>query len=115
MRFLLGLWLVVVFISCSNDKKSVDVSGIKVDLVTHRFEKDLFALDSISFKTKMDQVIAKYPAFGENFVSTILSSDMKWPADSINSYVWTFVKSYRPVFDTAMKVFPDFSSYEKEI
>jgi len=114
MRLIISLILATVLFSC-NTKKEPDVSDIKFDLSVHRFEKDLFALDTNKLAPQLDQLIAKYPSFGENFISRILGADPRWPMDSTVNYVRNFITAYRPVYDTAEKIFSDFTPYEKEI
>ncbi|MBK7121563.1 MAG: hypothetical protein IPH68_01480 [Chitinophagaceae bacterium] len=103
------------FFSCNNGDKAPDVSGIKVELKSMRFEKDLFSLDTAGFTVKLDKLLAAYPSFGENFLATILNADPKWSADSAANYVLGFTSAYKQVYDTAQDVFPDFDPYEKEI
>jgi len=101
--------------SCNNGEKVPDVSGIKIELSTQRFEKELFALDTLNFTTQLDLLQAKYPSFGENFLATILNCDPRWSADTAANYVRGFITAYKTVFDTAEIVFKDFTPYEKEI
>lgn len=114
--------LVFVFImmacalfSCNNGDKTPDVSNIKIELSTMRFEKDLFTLDTTNFTSKLDLLIARYPSFGENFLATILNTDPTWSADSAANYVHGFITAYKEVYDTAQKVFTDFTPFEKDI
>ncbi len=104
-----------LLLSCNSSDKTPDVSGIKVELSTRRFEQELFKLDTVNFTTNFDQLLAKYPSFGENYLSTILNADPKWSADSAADYVMGFITAYKPVYDSAQKVFNDFNKYEKEI
>lgn len=115
MRFLISLATLCMLISCGSNDKAPDVSNIKVELTTRRFEKDLFSLDTNKLVTQLDPLIARYPSFGENFIGTILNTDPRWSADSIAEYVKSFITAYRPVYDTAEKIFSDFSPYENEI
>jgi hypothetical protein len=101
--------------SCNNADKTPDLSNIKVELNTMRFEQALFTLDSSNYTANLDLLISKYPTFGENFLATILNTDPKWPADSAAGYVHGFTTAYRHVYDTAEIIFKDFSQYEKEI
>ena len=109
------LLLAVLFSSCNNGDKIPDVSSEKVELTTRRFEKDLFGLDTASYAIQLDQLQAKFPSFGENFLTTILNCDPKWPADSTAIYVRGFAQAYKSLYDTAEIVFKDFSPYEKDI
>ena len=114
MRLIISLILATVLFSC-NSGKEPDVSDIKIELSTHRFEKDLFSLDTNKLAPQLDQLIAHYPSFGENFLSTVLNTDPRWSADSATDYIKGFITAYRNVYDSTQKVFADFSPYEKEI
>ncbi len=114
MRLIISLLLVSLLFSCGQNKVP-DVSDINIDIVTHRFEKKLFSLDTNNLAAPLDTLIASYPSFGENFISTILNTDPRWSADSATIYVKGFITAYRNVYDSAEKVFSDFTPYEKEI
>lgn len=105
----------VLLISCNSNDKTPDVSNIKIELTTLRFENDLFSLDSLNFAANLDKLQAKYPSFGENFIYTVLGADPKWPADTVASYVSGFIHSYREIYDSSQLIFKDFTPYEKEI
>ena len=109
------LLIIVLLFSCNNSDNIPDVSNIKIELSTQRFEKELFGLDSANFNIQLDQLQAKYPSFGENFITTILGADPKWNADSIADYVHGFVKAFRNVYDSSQLIFNDFKPYEKDI
>ncbi len=116
MRFLfMFIFLSSFFCGCKNSSKTPDVSDIKIELTVNRFEKDFFAIDTLHLQEQLDKVIAKYPAFGENFITTILNTDPKWPADTAIAYIKSFMSAYRNVYDSSQKVFADFSPYEKQI
>ncbi len=107
--------LSVFFASCNNGEKTPDVSDMKIQLTTQHFEKELFALDTANFSANLEKLIAKYPSFGENFLSTVLGTDPKWTADSVAAYVKGFADAYKNIYDTATLVFKDFTPYENEI
>lgn len=117
MRIVFGFIITtVVLFSCTNNSNnSPDVSNIKIELKTMRFEQGLFTMDTINFTQNLDKLIAEYPSFGENFLATILNSDPKWSTDSTAAYVHGFITAYKPVYDSASAVFKDFSKYENEI
>jgi len=116
MRLLFGLCIISsLLFSCNSGEKTPDVSNIKISLSTQRFEKELFTLDTVNFQANLEQLIAKYPSFGENFLSSILGTDPKWNGDSIASYVKGFIVAYKNVYDSSEVVFNNFSVYESEI
>ena len=113
--FLLGILWSAGFMSCGNNKNAPDVSGIKAELSTQRFEKDFFLSDSLQLQQLPDALLRKYPGFAENFITTVLNTDPAWPADSAAVYINNFKTAYRPLFDSSQKLFADFSPYEKQI
>lgn len=115
MRLIICLLLFITLFSCSNNKKLPDVSNIKIQLATTRFEKDLFGIDTTHFEQGLQNLESKYPNFTENFIYTVLTSDPLWSKDSVASYVAAFVSSYRPVYDTAEQIFLNFTPYKEEI
>lgn len=114
MRLLLALFIGITIVSCNNSK-TPDVSNIKVELTTKRFEQDLFKLDSANLSTQLEQLIAGYPSFGENYLSTILGADPRWPVDSTAAYVGGFINSYKYLYDTSQLIFKSFDKYAAEI
>lgn len=115
MRFLLSSLIVCCLFSCNNEKGIPDVSNIKVTLSVERFEKDLFKADTNQLAVQLDQVIARYPSFGEDFMILILNADPRWGGDTINMYVREFIRTHKMVYDSAEKIFSNFSPYEKQI
>jgi len=59
--------------SCKNNNLAPDVSKIPVVLSTERYEKDFFSLDSATLQEGLKKLTAKYPAFQNNFIYTILN------------------------------------------
>lgn len=114
MRLIISLILASLLFSC-NSKKEPDVAGIKIELTTNRFERELFSLDTNKLAPQLDQLVARYPSFGENFLGTILNTDPRWSADSAAIYVKGFISAYRNLYDSAEKLYADFTPYEKEI
>ena len=112
--FIVACTAVLLLFSCNGDK-APDVSDIKVELKTERFEKKLFDTTSPSLTSYLQQLQNSDPAFTNIFIYQILGADPKWPADTTAAYVNTFVNSYRHVFNDAEKIFSDFSKYENDI
>ena len=115
MRFLLSLFMLAFLIGGCKDRSIPDVDNIHVNLSTQRFEQDLFTTDTLNMASSIQKLLHKYPQFAETFLGTILNVDPQWSADSTASYVRSFVRSYRNVFDSSQQVFNDFKPYEQEI
>lgn len=107
--------IATLFLFSCNADKAPDVSHIKIDLTTERFEKKLFDTTAASLTNYLQQLQASDPAFTNIFIYQILGADPKWTADSTAAYVNMFVNSYRPVYKDAEKIFSDFSTYEEDI
>ena len=111
---IIAVTLCFILFSCSN-KKIPDVSNIKISVTTERFEKDFFDTSTNSLFTYLKQLNNKNPSFVENYLTRILSVDPSWPSDTAAAYVNIFIKSYRPVYDSAERIFNDFTPYEEEV
>ncbi|MBP6432517.1 MAG: hypothetical protein KA319_12190 [Ferruginibacter sp.] len=115
MKYFIPFILISVLFACNNGEKIPDVSNIKVDIKTQRFEEDLFKKDTDSLIQKIDKLQAAYTSFGENFFATILNVDPKWNTDTAANYINGFITTYNPVFDSTKKMFSNFNNYETEI
>lgn len=116
MRLLLCSFIALTLFSCSNDKpKTPDVSEVKVDLSTKRFEREFFSIDTNHLMEQLTLIVDGYPGFGKNFLYTILAVDTAWPAPKKTEYLKGFIAYNKSVYDAAEQTYPDFSSYEKEI
>jgi hypothetical protein len=105
----------LVLFSCNNHNKVPDVSNIKISLSTDRFERNLFDTTANNLFAYIRKLQSNDPSFTTAFLTTILNVDPTWPTDSAAEYVNNFIKAYRPVYDSAEKIFPDFTAYENEI
>ncbi len=115
MRLFKCLVFCCMFFSCHSNKNTPDVSDISIELSTKRFEKDLFNSDTNHIIATIDTLISKYPTFGPAFFQTILNVDPRWNDDTTKNYINGFIGSQMAVYDSAEKIFNDFSPYEKEI
>lgn len=113
-RYTLFGFLIVLFYACSGPKVP-DVSKISVNLKVHRFEKDFFSSDTSDITGSLYALTQKYPYFIPNFLSEVLNVDPRWPADTTARYIKQFMEAYRPVYDTAEKIYSSFTQPEKEI
>ena len=106
--------LCATLFSCSTNKIP-DVTNIKINLTTERFEKDFFDTTTNNLLVYLKQLNSHSPSFVDNYLTKILNVDPQWPADSAANYVNGFIKAYRPVYDSAEKIFSDFTPYQNEI
>ena len=114
-KLILGLLILFGISGCRNSNEP-DVSAIKVELQTQRFEKDFFAMDTLHMDAALQQLHEKYPGFLQDFLFNILA--LPAPPDSnevVKREVVSFLRSYKPVADSAVQVFKDFSPVTKEI
>jgi hypothetical protein len=113
--FIAAVAAVVFLFSCNNNDNNPDVSNIKINLKTVRFEKKLFDTSASSLLSYLQRLESSDPSFTATYLRKILNADPQWPADTTAAFVNGFVKAFRPVYDSAEKIFNDFSPYEKEI
>ena len=98
MRLLFGFIIMISLFSCITQNKTPDVSSIKVELNTQRFEQQFFALDTGNIMPQLNQLIAAYPSFGENFMGTILGINPQWSADTTATYIKQFIAYSRNIY-----------------
>ncbi len=106
---------IVVLVSCSSKKNVPNVSGIKVELDTHRFDKDFFALDTTQLTASLDKLNTEYQTFLTDYLYQVLAFPPQ--QDSVLKYTKLFLTDsmYKQVFVDAAKQFPNFDKPEKEI
>ncbi len=104
--------------SCNNQNSAPDVSSIKVDLVTKRFEQDFFTMDTTNISASLEKITQKYPGFSGDFIHNILGLDL----DSMihgnaqqQFAVKKFICDYKPIKDSAEVIYKDFNKYSDEI
>lgn len=105
----------VVFLFSCGGGKAPDVSNIKINLSTERFEKKLFDTSAPSLTVYLQRLESSNPSFTTTYLKKILNADPAWNEDTTAVFVNGFVKAFRPVYDSAEKIFDDFAPYEKEI
>lgn len=103
---------ILLTIGCNEGEKAPDVSGIKVDLKTYRFDKDMVAIDTNNMSGGLQQLQQKYPDFLNFFLDTLIGFDIRRDYSNYNPGVmgvrhYLTQKDYRGLFDTVDKHFPD--------
>jgi hypothetical protein len=108
----------LVFFSCKDNKNTPDVSAIKVNLETRRFEQDFFAMDTNHVAESMANVLKKYPDFLPDFTQNILGLDLDSllvPGNREDVAIRMFIHDYMPMKDSADLMYKDFSKQTEAI
>ncbi len=116
MKKLLPIFLLISIAACNNSNNAPDVSHIKVDLKTQRFEQDFFAIDSNNTRAGIFQLEEKYPIFLPLFVNHVLGLG---PVNDTNELAFEgskrFLNLNRVVYKESQKLYKDFSGRAKEL
>jgi len=103
-------------ISSCKGKNIPDVSAIKVNLELQRFDKDFFAIDTNNIDQSLRQLHQKYPGFLQDFLFNILALPSQPDSNkAVEQQVKLFIGSYKPLKDSADKIFTDVNASEKEV
>lgn len=116
MKKLLPIILLISIAACNSGNNAPDVSNIKVDLKTQRFEQDFFAIDSNNTKTGLFQLEQQYPVFLPLFVNHVLGLG---PVNDTNELAFEgskrFLNLNQVVYKESQKLYKDFSGTAKEL
>lgn len=113
--------LALLVSSCSDNKKTPDVSKIKVQLESRRLDRDLLALDTNRLAEGLTALEARYPDFLNFYLDTLMGFDIKGrysdTAGGVREGLKVFLshKDYRGLFDTVAAHFPDTKNIEQEL
>lgn len=117
-KILISISITIILFSCNNNKNIPDVSNIKVNLESRRFEQDFFAMDTNNIAASMQQILKKYPRFTPDFVENILGLDLDSlliPFNAQDNAVRLFIKDYLPIKDSSDNIFKNFIKENDEI
>ncbi|NII24953.1 hypothetical protein HB364_07680 [Pseudoflavitalea sp. X16] len=107
--------LLCTLLAC-RDKDTPDVSDIKVDLTTHRFDQDFFAVDTSRLMASLQQLAQKYPWFITDYSQGILGlppfADTSTQAPQL---VKQFLRDYQPIKKAVDETFASTRAAEAEI
>jgi hypothetical protein len=110
-KFFIPLFVAVIFFSCKNNKNIPDVSSVKIDLETRRFEQDFFAMDTTKVAESLKAILQKYPDFLPAFTANILGLDLDSlliPNNPETQAVRMFIHDYMPIKDSADLLYKNF-------
>ena len=112
---LLLIIVIVLTISCNNNKNVPDVSSIKVDVNIKRFEQDFFKIDTNKIGNSLNEINKKYPSFLPDYLYKILG--LTPPEDTVIAQTKLFLKDsiYNNIYELAEKKFNNFNDTKKEL
>lgn len=116
-----GVAFVLLFaaIRCGNDpdrRARPDVSGIKVNVPLHRFEQDLFALDTAHLAEGLTRLGQQYPEMLPLFAVNIIhdqTNPNETPAQAVGGFITS--PQVRQLYDTVRQVYGDLRGLQSEV
>ncbi|MEO9211294.1 MAG: hypothetical protein ABI208_09355 [Ginsengibacter sp.] len=111
-KFLFSIFSAIIFISCGSKKNIPDVSSIKINMETKRFEQDFFSIDTMKVAESMRLILKKYPDFLPDFIGNILGLDLDSlliPGNSQDEAIRMFLRDYKSIKDSSDLLYKDFS------
>lgn len=115
MRLIRSLLLCLLFFSCHSKKNSPDVSDIKINIKTIRFENVFFNIDTTNTLMELGKTTNEFSNFIAFFLSKLLNLDPRLPDSIASNIINQYIIAYKPIYDTSQIIFKDFSKYENEI
>jgi hypothetical protein len=116
------IFVALLFFGCDNKKVDTpDVSNIKLDLQTARFDKDLYAIDTNNIGAGLQQLHAKYPDFLDYFLDTLMAYNIHGNYNDtvagIREGLKPFLsfKDFVELQDTINKYYPDTKETDEEL
>ena len=113
--------LVFIFSNCKNDSDKPhvpDVSGITSDIKIHRFDQDIYAIDTLNTEGGVKAIEQKYPEFSNLYFERVIG--IKDAKDSVGKYR-TQVRAFltnaamRGMMDTINLIYKNFDGIKQEI
>lgn len=103
--------VLILLVACSSQRSIPDVSGIKINLKTERFEQAFFAMDTLQVNASLQRLSQQYPGFTQDFMFNILGTG----TDSAENDTRLFIRSYRTMYEASQEKLKDFATIEKQI
>ena len=118
----LTIFLFLVY-SCKQqgDEAPPDVSNIRINLQTRRFDQDLSRIDTTQIAAGLQQLSAKYPDFLSFYLDQLLNLNIRGqysesvPGVHEGMHTYLTNKDFRGLFDTVARHFPDTKSIDESL
>jgi hypothetical protein len=113
MKYFIGFIALFLIVSCKPKVNAPDVGKIAVSLTVHRFEQDLFGMDTTNIQNSLQAIYQKHPVFFKDYIGNIMALPQN--ADTAALLLKSFLQAYKPIYDTTQIIYKNFGPYEKEI
>ena len=113
--------LIFIFSNCKNDNdkpNTPDVSGITSDIKIHRFDQDVYAIDTLNTEGGVKALEQKYPEFSNLYFERVIGiKDAKDSVGKYRSQVRAFLTNaaMRGMMDTINLVYKNFDDIKQQI
>lgn len=112
MKYLCLIFLILLA-ACNGGKDKPDVSHIKVDLQTERFEPQFFKIDTANVGAGLASLRNAYPHFFPTFMQDILQLN---PMDTASlGIVAQIIGSYKSLYDTVAPKYQNINDIKEDI
>lgn len=95
-KFIIPALLLCTWLACKTGEEVPDVSGIKVNTVVRRFDRDFFAMDTNRLPDELNRLRQRYPDFLDQYLGFVLGVNPQNP-QSLEA-VRAFLETYRIVY-----------------
>jgi hypothetical protein len=117
-KLLTSIFILTILFSCNTHKNIPDVSGIKINIETRRFEQDFFSMDTTKVSESLKVILQKYPHFTPDFVYNILGLDLDSlliPGNAQQKAIRLFIHDYMSMKDSSDLIYKNFNKESDEI
>jgi hypothetical protein len=112
-------WLLLFFgmigSSCSNTEQAPEVSHIQVNVSLSRFDRALFALDTLYLASGLDSLSKKFSSFYPEYMQYILGVSGDPTDTNTQQATLSFLRSYKSINDSLQPLFVDTRAIEEEL
>jgi len=113
-------FILIIISGCNcNKNRNPDISKIKVNVQVERYEKLLFAIDTLQFEQGVKALQTRDNLFFQTYIEDILelgsTRDENKPVYAIPLYHFLTNKAVRGLYDTVQKRYPDISFIKTEM
>ena len=113
-----ALLLTGFLISCGSHQNIPDVSGIRINIRTERYERDFFRIDTNDIAGSLQALLRAYPRFTPDFIENIVGLDLDSllePRNAQDAALRLFLRDYRPLKDSCDVLYRSFDQEAGEI